>query len=74
MSEHSYHFVTLPALRRDNQQIERGFNLSQVVSYEYSEHGSDGAPFIMFIVSGGGKADFHGEEAKRLYVALRGKW
>jgi len=74
MPDHPYHFITLPAIHRENVNVERGFNLSQVVSYEYLDHASDGLPAMTIVISGGGRVEFHAEDAKVLYRSIRGKW
>jgi len=74
MEEQSHHFVRLPTIKSADVCLERGFNVSQVVSYEYREHGADGTPLISLTISGGAKIDYHAEDAKRIFVAIRGKW
>lgn len=74
MPDHPYHFITLPPINRENVHMERGINLSQVISYEYQDHASDGMPAMTLVISGGERVDFRCEDAKILYRSIRGKW
>ena len=74
MSDHPYQFITLVSVQRNNAVVERGLNLAQIASYEYSEDGGDGQPVITLVLSGGGKQDYHGEDARHVHRLVRGRY
>lgn len=74
MADHPHHFIMISALDRDGYKFERGLNVAQVVSFEYTEHGPDDAPLIALLLAGGGKADYRGEDARHIYRLLKGRY
>ena len=55
--------------------VERGLNLSQVITYEYVDHANDGGmPVISLAFSGGSRSDYRGEDARYIFRLLRGRF
>jgi hypothetical protein len=74
VADHPHHFLMLAAVERDNMRFERALNLAQVVSFEYAENGPNDTPLIALVLSGGGKADYRGDDARHIYRMLKGRY
>ena len=74
MEEKAHHFINLPQGHHETARTERGFNVSQIVTYEYCEKQDGSPPVMQLVIAGGQKLEYQGEDAKRIYVSIRGKW